>query len=103
MGHYLMVRDIPDSTCRAGQLESMCRQTPEVVFEGVATVLECQRQLGMERGKRMAEMVERVTGAPCACLRGEPCILIPRQRKPEEPTALRAPESAQLESVRNSA
>ena len=24
------------------------------------------------------EMVEKVTGAPCACLRGEPCILIPQ-------------------------
>ena len=39
-------------------------------------VKECQRLLGFSRGARMMEMVERVTGAPCACLAGErPCIL----------------------------
>ena len=41
-------------------------------------VKECQRLLGFSRGERMMEMVEKVTGAPCACLRGEPCILIPQ-------------------------
>lgn len=43
-------------------------------------MLECQRQLGMERGKRMMEMVERVTGRPCPCLHGGQCILIPTPR-----------------------
>ena len=50
----------------------------------VSSVKECQRLLGFSRGERMMEMVERVTGAPCACLRGEPCILIPPAANTEE-------------------
>jgi len=47
-------------------------------------MLECQRQLGMERGKRMAEMVLRVTGQVCPCLRGGHCLLLPEPREADD-------------------
>ena len=94
MGHYhewceivpLTSRDV-HSLSEEGSGPGSC-----TIKRDVSSVKECQRLLGFSRGERMMEMVERVTGAPCACLRGEPCILIPR-------TAEQAAEAAEAKTL----
>lgn len=38
---------------------------------------ECERLFGIEEGMRIQELVERQSGSPCPCKRGEQCLLLP--------------------------
>jgi len=45
--------------------------------------LACEELFGQERGAEVSNFVERITGMPCPCLRGEVCPLI----RPKEDAA----------------
>lgn len=44
---------------------------------------ECQVIMGVEEGKRMRELVERITGDVCPCSKGQRCPLLPQPRRGE--------------------